>query len=245
MPSIGNSRFLQWKLEIVAALGMAFLLPFSLSAQVTKTEHFDFPGGGVLHLVNSTGELTIEGWDRPEVEITTIKSKHVYETEERDTSGLDRVQITAERRGNDFVITTSFPRYDVFPPPLPFRGTGNPDVEYRIHAPRNSSVIVDHNTGEVHLDNFCCDIRVTVLKGGITLRLPENNTYAIDAKVDSGNIVSDFPGRWHHVPWLLGASYDHAAPGGQKLYLRAGFGDIAILKIRKPPYALPDAKAAN
>jgi hypothetical protein len=236
-----NERGLKPATTFVAVLCACLLIPLSLNAQVTKTERFDFPAGGVLHLVNSTGELTVEGWDRPDVEITTIKSKHVYATTERETSGLDKVQITTQQRGNELVVTTAFPRYKVFPPPLPFRGTGAPDVEYRIRAPLNAGVIVDHNTGDVHLDNVSGDVRVKVLKGGITLRLPEDNTYAIDAKVDSGNIVSDFPGRWHHVPWLFGARYRQASAACNKLYLRAGYGDIAILKMRRPPYALPNA----
>src|SRR5580704_17744521 len=45
-----------------------------LADDVTKTERFDFPAGGTLRLKNSIGELTVEGWDQPGIEITTIKS---------------------------------------------------------------------------------------------------------------------------------------------------------------------------
>ena len=203
------------------------LLASSLNAQSTKTERFDFPAGGILRLENTTGELTVEGWDRQDVEITTIQSKDV-------------VRITAERRGNELVVTTDFPRYAVFPPPLPFRGSKEFDLEYRIHAPKNAGVVVDHDTGEVHIDDLAGDVQVKVLKGGMTLRLPENNIYAIDAKVDTGSIFSDFPGQWHRRLWPLGARYGQLTSAtAHKLYLRAGFGDIAILKIRKSPWGQP------
>jgi hypothetical protein len=221
---------------VVAWLGASLLLPLSLNAQIAKTERFDFPTGGVLHLVNTTGEVTIEGWDRPDVEITTIKSTHVYATKEQNTAALDAIRITSAQSGNELVVTTDFPRYDVFPPPLPFRGAAHFDLEYRIKAPRSAGAIVDHEAGEVHIEDLAGDIRVKVLKGMITLRLPEDNTYAIDAKVDSGNIYSDFPGRWRHVPWLFGVRYDQVSTTGHRLYLRAGFADITILKIRKPPW---------
>jgi hypothetical protein len=214
------------------------MVPVSINAQVTKTERFDFPPGGVLHIVNSTDELAIEGWDRPEVEITTTKSKHIYATRERETAGLDRIQITAARVGNEIVVTTDAPHYDVFPPPLPFRGGRHFELEYRIHAPRNTSVIVDHEAGGVHIENIAGDIRVKVLKGQIDLRLPEDSTYTIDAKVDTGNIYSDFPGRSHRRIWPLGTRYEQASAGGHKLYLRSGYGDIAILKVRRPPWGL-------
>lgn len=41
--------------------------------QVTKTERLDFPSGGLLRLKNSIGQVTVEGWDRPDVELTTTK----------------------------------------------------------------------------------------------------------------------------------------------------------------------------
>jgi hypothetical protein len=214
----------------------ACLLPIPLKAQITKTESFDFPPGGVLHMVNSTDELSIEGWDCPCVEITTIKSRHIYATREQETAGLDRIQVTAARVGNELVLTTAFPRYDVFPPPIPIVAGGHFRLEYRIHAPRNAGVIVDHEAGEVHIENIAGDIRVKVLKGQINLRLPEDNTYAIDAKTDAGNIYSDFAGRWHHRIWPTGVRYEQASAAGHKLYLRAGYGDIAILKIRRPPW---------
>lgn len=92
-------------------------------ARVTQTERVDFPSGGLLRLNNSIGELTIEGWDRPEVEITTIKStKAAYGAQEREnaTRELNQVQVKTERRGDQVVVTTEFPRYAVFPPPLPW-----------------------------------------------------------------------------------------------------------------------------
>jgi hypothetical protein len=43
-------------------------------AQAVRTEHLSFAPGGTIGLNNSFGSLTLEGWDRSEVEITTIKS---------------------------------------------------------------------------------------------------------------------------------------------------------------------------
>lgn len=211
-------------------------VPLTARAQITKTERFDFPPGGTLRIENSTDDLTIEGWDRPDVEITLVKSRKVYATEERDTSGLDAIRVTAETRGSELVVRTEFPRYDSFPPPLPFRGGAHFYLEYRIHAPRNAAVVVNHDTGDVHIDDIAGDVRVEVQKGGMTLRLPEDARYAIDARTDTGSIFSDFPARWHRRFWPLGARYEQNTAAGHKLYLRAGYGDIAILKIRKAPW---------
>ena len=41
---------------------------------VANTQRLDFPSGGTLRLTKSTGMVTVEAWERPDVEITTITS---------------------------------------------------------------------------------------------------------------------------------------------------------------------------
>src|ERR1700722_16860300 len=54
--------------------------------EVSKTERVDFPSGGTLRFRNSVGVLTVEAWDRPEVEITTIKStKSEFDARDRES----------------------------------------------------------------------------------------------------------------------------------------------------------------
>jgi hypothetical protein len=210
--------------------------------QLTNTERVDFPPGGALRLNQSSGEVTIEAWDRPEVEVTAVKStKKDYGTKKREkaTRDLARIQVRTERRGNQVVVTTEYPRYKIFPPPVPWHsGRADFDLEYRISAPRDARLVVDHKSGEVHVDNVSGDVRITVRKGSITLRLPEDNTYAIDAKGDIGGVFSEFPGELHRRLGLLGHRFmQNPSPGAHQLYLRVGFGDVAILKVLKPPYA--------
>jgi hypothetical protein len=210
-------------------------------AQITKTERIDFPPGGTLRLNNSIGELTIQGWDRPDVEITTIKStKAPYGSQKRENAiqDLNRISIKAERRGDEVVISTEFPRYAVFPPPWPWHNNVDFDIEYRIRAPRDARLVVDHEAGEVHVDEIAGDIHVTLLKGALTLRLP-GDSYEIDAKSDVGSIFSDFPGQQHSRRLHLGTQFTgQPSSAAHKLYLRTGFGDIAITRIRKAPYVL-------
>jgi hypothetical protein len=212
-------------------------------AQITKTERVEFPAGGVLRFDNAIGELTITGWDQPNVEITTIKStRALYGPQQREkhVPDLEKIQIKTERHGNEVVVTTDFPRYAIFPPPLPWRsGHAQFDLEYRVSAPREARLVIDHNTGEVHVADVASDVHATVLKGSISLRVPEENQYAIDAKTDAGSIFSDFPGEMRSRLGLVGHRFNwKLSSPGHNLYLRVGYGDIAILKIRKPPYAL-------
>ncbi len=213
-------------------------------AQVTKTDRVEFPPGGLLRLDNSVGELTVQGWDRTEVEITTIKTRAVYGSQEQESAShnLDRIRTTTERRGDEIVVRTEFPRYSVFPPPVPFRGAAVFDLEYYIMVPRNARLVINHDAGEVHINDVAGDIQARVFKGEITLRLAADDQSVIDAKSDLGGVFSDFAGQERRRLWPFGHRFAlKASSPAHQVHLRVGFGDIAILKMRKPPYALPSS----
>jgi hypothetical protein len=212
--------------------------------QVSNTQHIDFPAGGTLRLKNSIGVLTVEAWDQPGVEITTIKStKAEYQAGQREKAmrKLERVHVAAERRGDELVVTTEFPRFHAFPPPYPLEGSIGFNLEYHIKAPATTRIVDErHDVGEVNIDGFMSDIDVSLLQGEIMLHLPEDGQYNINARSDFGNVNSDFPGpdlygherrRW----WLAGhRTVSQSSTSAHKLNLRVGFGDIVLLRIRVP-----------
>jgi len=200
--------------------------------QVSKTEQMDFPAGGVLRLNNSAGELTVEGWDRPQIEITTVKTTTIpYPPREREKALqiLDRARVDVRREGNELVITTDFPGGG-FRSGL-FGGTAGFDLDYRIKVPSSTRLIANHGVGEVHVQDLTGDLEISVHEGEITLGLPEQARYAIHAKSNCGSVVSDFPGKEKGRFWFIGHQVEHddsAAP--HKLDLKIGYGDIIILK---------------
>jgi hypothetical protein len=212
-------------------------------AQVSNTERIDFPPGGTLRLTNSIGMLTVEAWDRPDVEITTIKSTK-DENDRREKAALDKVHVGAARRGDQLVITTDFPRHR-FRHPL--AGEGTFDLEYRIKAPANARVIANHHVGEVNIVGLVGDIDVTLFQGQVNLSLPQEGRYDIHAKSASGNVYSDFSGQEKRRWWLVGHRIvTEDSPGLHQLNLKVGFGDIVILKTpvpKTPASQIPASKA--
>jgi len=204
--------------------------------QTSNTQRVDFPPGGTLSVKNSTGELTIEAWDQPAVEIETIKStKEEYAPAEREKASrdLDHIHINVERKGNDLVIATEFPHSRFWPPSYPIGGTTPLGVEYHIRVPRDTKLVIEHYTGEVHVDGVTSDVNVTARQGTIVLHLPESGQYVIDAKSAMGKVMSDFPGSTKtHYFW--GHEFTQTAQAPHKLFVRDRFGDIIFLKIHTP-----------
>jgi hypothetical protein len=209
--------------------------------EVSKTERVDFPSGGTLRFGNSVGVLTVEAWDRPDVEITTIKSTKVEvdaNERERATHDLDRVTVATERHGDELVVSTSFPAHRPFGIFYPLSGRINFDLEYRVKAPANARIIAAHTLGQVNIDGLTGDIQVTLSQGEILLHLPGEEKYNIHAKSDFGNVNSDFSDE-KRAGWLLGHRSTDASAGAHKLDLKVGFGDIVILKINVPKSPAP------
>lgn len=210
--------------------------------QQTKTERMDFPSGGLLRLNDLTGDLAIEGWDQPGIEITTKKTtKEEYDsaTREKGAGELDQVRLVSERHGDELVLTLTFPRYGHFSPPLP--GRTRFDLVSHIYVPRGARLAIDHGVGDIYVEYVTGNIEAAIRQGTILLRLPEEGRYEIDARSKWGSVTADFPGQARKTRWQVGHQFSgHPEGGAQKLHLRAGYGDIIILKERKPKG--PEAK---
>ena len=71
--------------------------------QATTTDRVNFAPGGVIRLTTASSNLFVEAWDRPEVEITTIKSSWRARC-------LDDVRVVTDRRSDtELAITTTVP----------------------------------------------------------------------------------------------------------------------------------------
>jgi len=105
---------------------------------------------------------------------------------------------------------------------------------------------LEDKDGEIHVIGVDADIQAKVRRGEIVLILPEAGRYAIDAKSKLGGIVSDFPGKSRRNRLIFGHGFAAgASSAAHKLYLRAGFGDILVLKDEKPAAPRPRNAAAT
>jgi hypothetical protein len=222
---------------------------YKQSLQVTsKTEHIDFPSGGTLRFIKSIGVLTVEAWDQPGVEITTVKStKGDIDPRDRDKAmrDLEKLGVTTERHGDELVFTTKYPGHRPFRIFYPVSGNTSYALEYRIKAPANTRIIADHTLGYVNIDGLTSDIQANVAQGEILLHLPEDQKYTIHARSNFGSVNSDFSELEKRTGWILGHRSVDAGAAPHNLNLRVGFGDIVILRIRIPQFPEPPAAAAK
>jgi hypothetical protein len=220
---------------LAAALPLIANTPASQPVETTKTENVKFAPGGTIRLKDSFGSLTVEGWDRPEVEVTVVKSLgYVSEPEQHSKQRLDSVHIVTERKSDtELEISTTAPSPGFFGHLLQ-RGH-DVAVEYRIHAPRNSHLEINH-AGYISIAGMTGDINATDRRGDIVLMLPNLVAWSIDAHTKLGLVTSDLDATTHRKH-LVGENLSRGDAGvPHKLVLRMGFGGITIKEL--PPEAL-------
>lgn len=201
----------------------------------TQTDRFQVSATGTIRLENSFGEVDIDGWDRPEVEVTVVRSsEHLYNGKRADAQRrLDAVRVTAKQDGNDVVVSTTYPPLNGLRHPLSRRS--DVDLTYTIKAPRASKLVIEQKRGGVNVFDIGGDIHARVINGQITLTLPDKAQYAIDAQSTIGDVYSDFEGRTQRRQ-MVGQEFDRpAAAPATNLYLRVRVGDIVIQKLHGPP----------
>lgn len=212
--------------------------------EVVHTERVPFAPGGVIQVLHSFDTLNVEGWDRPEVEVTVVKSRgRYYEPNRREQAarGLERVRIIAERHSDsELTISTILPHHRF---PRSLFGKSGVIVEYRIHVPRDSNLAIHHGTGRVLVSNVTGNIDATSRGGYILLMLPDSGTYSIDARSKFGTVSSDFVGDAHRR-YLVGSGFARATPPpSHRIYVRTLMGGITIKAA--PAEADAPAGAAN
>lgn len=205
--------------------------------ELATTTRVDFPAGGTLHLERTIGEVTVEGWDRSDMEMTVSKAPPLaynaqWKPRPAPNQELEKVGVEAVRQGNEVIVHTSLPR------------RSHVWLNYRIFVPRSAALVVDRSSGEVHVEDVAGDIRASTRQGEISLLLPSAGQYAIDARTKFGDVYSDYPGAERRRFWLVGHRFvPEGESGGHKLFLRADYGDIIIQKVRRVPYPAPLAKS--
>lgn len=150
-----------------------------------------------IEVHNAVGEIEIDAWDKPSVEIDARKRG----------SSLDDVHaiaISVQQTGSTLVVTSHFPAKSV-----------NCRVDYTIHAPAAANIDLEQSVGAIESRGFTAnvnestktgavattmgalggaqDVTVHVGVGAIGLLIPLTSSAAFSASTSIGAIGANFP----------------------------------------------------
>ena len=127
-----------------ASLAFALCLPLLArtpmqQVQVVTTDRIDFAARGTIRFEGTGGQLNIEGWDQPQVQIVATRFDYADATDkdkDRARRRLDRISVKAEKRSDsELLITTQAPARNFLVREV--SGKIKADMNYRIMVPKD------------------------------------------------------------------------------------------------------------
>ncbi len=168
-------------------LGAALLAAATLPAQaatVHKTVSGVYPlaANGTLDLSNVNGSITIEAWDRPEVEVRADKSVK-SPSEDEANKALDQLKVIVDAKPNRVKVEAQFPHsHSGLFSWLSGRAVESIKVEFHVRIPREADLRIDNVNGAITLEGGKGDLRLTTVNGSVsasdtdgTLKLESTN----------------------------------------------------------------------
>jgi Toastrack DUF4097 len=206
-------------ITLIASLAAWASISQRQRAEIVDNEQMLFSPGGTIEIYDSSGNVTVDGWDRPEVDLVITKASSRTYSQEELPAALDKLEhiVIKTRRvaNNRLVITTSMSAVS--------RCTrAGTELTYHIHAPRETRLVIKHNVGDINVHNIAAGMDITARIGDIALRLPEKENFLVDAKARVGSVCSEWPGALLSKP----------APTPVQLRLRVGIGEITVRKAK-------------
>ncbi|MBV8856908.1 MAG: DUF4097 family beta strand repeat protein [Acidobacteria bacterium] len=200
---------------------------------VTMKDRIEFAEGGTLNLQGTWGEVTVEGWDQPFVEITldkTTNKKYAPKNEAQAQKALAKFGYTVKKDSAASITLAGFqPSSNLLT--RPFGGKSAVKLVYTIKVPRRSNVNIDHSMGVVAVNDVSGDLAVKNRIGEVSLKLPENGQFTVDARSKVGDVSSSARflgdnGREHVVGQKLVSRQDERE--SHRVFVRVQVGAITV-----------------
>ncbi len=152
-----------------AALFGAATLP-AQAATVHKVVSGVYPlaAHGTLDLSNINGSITIETWDRADVEVRA--DKIVKSTSEDEANKvLGRMKVIVDAKPNRVRVEARYPRnHGGLVSWLSGRAVQSTKVEFRVRIPREADLRIENINGSISLAGGKGDLRLTTINGSVT-----------------------------------------------------------------------------
>jgi len=135
---------------------------------------------GRVSVSNVNGSITVEAWDRNEVQLEATKSAESKEA-------LDRVDIKIDSRADSFNVKTD---YDTWRRDQGWKNMGNIKVEFRLSVPRTAILDeIETVNGSVTVSKFTKSTKVSAVNGNVTATDLQG---AANLSTVNGKVLADF-----------------------------------------------------
>jgi hypothetical protein len=175
----------------------------SFCSEVKKTYKKTYPidPGGSVTVKGDEGFISVESWDKPEVQITWTKSVWGKNKKQAEQI-LEAVEVRITHTGNRLHVKVVEPKHsrnisfwDLFDPDTwGGRNFRSPVVDFELIVPREINLNFTNDEGDVTINSIEGDVDIDVDEGDIELRdikFDDMNLYADEGNITGANLTSE------------------------------------------------------
>lgn len=146
---------------------------------------------GTLIVDARLGDIQIEGWDEPRVEIEAEKVVRAN-SQEKASALYDRIKIQIEGGDREVRLRTLYPSRRLW---RPFRGESKLSVNFRIRMPYDANLTLHCVDGDVRVRGIAGQERLRVNFGDVEVNVPSvYRLRSLQARAWLGYVQSDLDG---------------------------------------------------
>jgi len=189
-----QAKFLFLALFLCLLGVLLLLVPVSLRAdEFSKT--FDYSermfSFGTLVIDARVGDIQVEGWDEPRLEIEAEKVVQAKDAQKAQAL-YDRVQVALEGKDKQVRLRTLYPPRRLW---RPFRGESKLSVNFRIHMPYDANLVLKCVDGDVRVKGLAGRQEIHVNYGDVEINVPSiYRLRSLNARSFLGYVQSDLHG---------------------------------------------------
>jgi hypothetical protein len=161
--------------------------------EFSKTSHYSARmfSYGTLSIDARMGNIQVDGWDEPHLEIDT--EKVVEAKDDKHAQPLyDMVQVVLEGKDQQVQLRTVYPARRLW---RPFRDESKLSVNFRIHMPFDANLILKCVDGDVRVSGLIGKQEINVNYGDVEINVPSvYRLRSLNARSILGYVQSDLHG---------------------------------------------------
>ncbi len=157
------------------------------AAQITETiqKSFPLPQGGAFSIENVNGAITVQVWDKNELQVTAVKTvKAASESQAKEE--LAKLQVVFEASDKSVKITTEYPKESFWSFGWLGGGTSR-GVAFTVLAPRGAKMGLQSVNGSVEVEAPGSDVTAETVNGAVRVQ----GAAILSATTVNGKILFD------------------------------------------------------
>ncbi len=206
------------------------LSPTSLRAdEFTKTSHYSVRmfSYGLLTIETRMGDIQVEGWDNPRLEIEAEKVVEAG-SEAKAKPLYERVQISLQGQDKRVLLRTIYPPRRLW---RPFRGESKLSVNFRIRMPYDANLLLKCVDGDIRVRGLTGNQVIRLSYGDVEVNVPDVYSLgALDARSLLGYVQSDLHGGENDSAGFMRKLSFRNSQGAQRIFIRVRMGGVFIYR---------------